>query len=359
MARVLVTGGAGYVGSHACKALARAGHEPIVLDNLSQGHRALVRWGPLVVGDIADPVCVDGVFREYRPDAVMHFAAIASVGESMVDPAVYYRINIGGTMTILDAMRDHDVAPLVFSSSCAVYGCPPTALIVEESSLEPVNPYGASKKMMERIIADYGQAYGHRSLCLRYFNAGGADPDGEAGESHDPETHVIPLLLMAATGRIPQFDIYGTDYPTPDGSAIRDYVHVSDLAEAHVAALDYLLQGGASTVVNLGTGCGTSVLQLIDAVERATGRTVPRVARPRRPGDPPILVASNEKAGRVLGWRPRMTEPVDMIATAHAWMERPLADRRAVPVLAAGPQAHPLGKRGPASSHSPAKVRQA
>ncbi|WP_420564800.1 UDP-glucose 4-epimerase GalE [Thalassobaculum sp.] len=328
MARVLVTGGAGYVGSHACKALARAGHEPVVLDNLSQGHRALVRWGPLVIGDITDPVSVDAAFRAYRPDAVMHFAAIASVGESMVEPSIYYRINIGGTMTILDAMRDHHVDALVFSSSCAVYGCPPTPLIVEESAQEPVNPYGASKKMVERIIADYGHAYGIRSLCLRYFNAGGADPDCEAGESHDPETHVIPLLLMAATGRIPRFDIYGTDYPTPDGSAIRDYVHVSDLAEAHVAALDYLLQGGDSTAVNLGTGSGTSVLQLIDAVETITGRPVPRLAQPRRPGDPPVLVAANERACSVLGWRPRIVEPADMIATALAWMERPLAERR-------------------------------
>jgi len=328
MARILVTGGAGYVGSHACKALARAGHEPVALDNLTQGHRSLVRWGPLEVGEVGDPGCLDAVFRRHRPDAVMHFAAVTSVGESVGNPGLYYRTNVGGTLALLDAMRRHRVDALVFSSTCATYGCPEVVPILEAHPQDPVNPYGASKLMAERILADFGSAHGIRSISLRYFNAGGADPDGEAGETHDPETHAIPLLLMAATGRLPRFEIYGIDYPTPDGTAIRDYVHVSDLADAHVSALNYLLGGGGSTAVNLGTGTGTSVLQLIDAVERVTGRPVPRSVKPRRSGDPPILVADPGKAGTLLGWRPRFTELADIIATAHAWMERPVAERK-------------------------------
>lgn len=328
MARILVTGGAGYVGAHACKALARAGHEPVALDNLTQGRRSLVRWGPLEVGDVADPGCLDAVFRRHRPDAVMHFAAVASVAESVGNPGLYYRTNVGGTLSLLDAMRRHGVDALVFSSSCAVYGSPDVVPIVEEHPQAPVNPYGASKLMAERILADFDRAHGIRSISLRYFNASGADPDCEAGETHDPETHAIPLLLMAATGRLPRFDIYGTDYPTPDGSAVRDYVHVSDLAEAHVGALDYLLGGGHSTAVNLGTGTGTSVLQLVDAVERVTGRPVPRSIEPRRPGDPPVLVADPGKAGTLLGWHPRFSELADIIATAHAWMDRPVTERR-------------------------------
>lgn len=328
MARILVTGGAGYVGSHACKALAYAGHEPVVFDNLANGDRSLVRWGPLEVGDIVDAGRLDAVFARHRPDAVMHFAAVASVGESVGSPGLYYRTNVGGTLTLLDATRRHGVDALVFSSSCAVYGDPDVVPILEEHPKEPVNPYGASKLMAERMVSDFGRAYGMRSVSLRYFNAGGADPDGETGEIHDPETHAIPLLLMAAAGRLPRFDICGTDYPTPDGSAVRDYVHVTDLAEAHVSALEYLLRGGDSTAVNLGTGTGTSVLQLVSAVERVTGRPVPRRISPRRPGDPPILVADPGRAGMLLGWRPRFVELTEIIATAHAWMERSVTGRR-------------------------------
>lgn len=328
MARILVPGGAGYVGSHACKALAVAGHEPVVFDNLSQGHRALVRWGPLEIGDIADEERLDAVFRQYRPDAVMHFAAVASVGESVENPGLYYRNNVAGTVSLVEAMRRHGVGVLVFSSSCAVYGCPKTVPIPEDHPQAPINPYGASKLMAERVLADFDRAHGIRSIGLRYFNASGADPDGETGEMHDPETHAIPRMLMAATGRLPQFDIYGTDYPTPDGSAIRDYVHVGDLADAHVSGLDYLLGGGRSTAVNLGNGTGTSVLELIEAVERVTGRRVPYRLRPRRPGDPPILVADSGRAGAVLGWRPKVTSVADIVATAEAWMQGPIAGIR-------------------------------
>lgn len=328
MARILVTGGAGYVGSHACKALARLGRQPIVLDNLSQGHRSLVRWGPLEVGDLADAARLDAVFRRHRPDAVMHFAGVTSVGESIENPGLYYRNNVTGTLVLLEAMRRHAVNALVFSSSCAIYGCPETVPVPEEHAQSPVHPYGESKRMAERMLSDFDRAHGIRSISLRYFNAGGADPDGEAGEIHDPETHAIPLLLMAATGRIPRFEIYGADFPTPDGSAVRDYVHVSDLAEAHVTALDYLLDGGRSTAVNLGTGTGTSVLQLVEAVERVIGRPVPRRVRPRRPGDPPILVADSGRAGALLGWRPKFEGLTDIITTAHAWMERAAADRQ-------------------------------
>lgn len=332
MARILVTGGAGYVGSHACKALAGSGHEPIVLDNLSQGHRSLVRWGPLEVGDLADTACLDAVLRRHRPDAVMHFAAIAGVGESIENPGLYYRHNVAGTRTLLEAMRRHGVDVLVFSSSCAIYGSPETVPIPEEHAQSPITPYGESKLLAERMLSDFDRTSGIRSISLRYFNAGGADPDGEAGEIHDPETHAIPLILMAATGRIPRFEVYGTDYPTPDGSAIRDYVHVSDLAQAHASALDYLLTGGSSTAVNLGTGTGTSVLQLVEAVERVTGRPVPRSLRPRRPGDPPILVADPGRAAALLGWRPQFDRLADIIATAHAWMERSAADCQPTPV---------------------------
>ena len=328
MARILVTGGAGYVGSHACKALARAGHEPVALDNLAQGDRSLVRWGPLEVGDITDPAGLDAAFSRYSPEAVMHFAAVTNVGESVKNPDLYFRTNVDGTVTLLEAMERHRVDVLVFSSSCAVYGAPDAVPVSEDHRLAPVTPYGASKLMVERILSDFGQTRGLRSLSLRYFNAAGADPDGETGEIHDPETHAVPLLLMAATGRLPRFDIFGTDYPTPDGSAIRDYVHVSDLADAHVCALDHLLRGGGSAVVNLGTGRGTSVLQLVEAVERTTGRPVPHRLQPRRVGDPPILVADPGRAGTLLGWRPRFLEMADIIATAHAWMERPVGVRR-------------------------------
>lgn len=320
MTRILVTGGAGYVGSHVCKRLAAHGHEPIVLDNLSRGHRDAVKWGPLEVGDISDSRFLDRVFSRYRVDCVMHFAAVCYVTESVSVPDLYYGNNVSGTLTLLDAMRRHDVGHLVFSSSCAIYGIPDQVPIPESQEQRPISPYGFGKSTVERILSDYGAAYDLRFACLRYFNAAGADPEGEIGECHSPETHAIPLALMAAMGKIPWFDVLGTDYQTADGSAIRDYAHVWDLADAHVKALDLLLGGGESFAVNLGTGTGTSVLELLSTVERITGRTIPFRLKPRRPGDPPVLVAAAGKAREILGWTPRLSSIQDLVGTAHAWL---------------------------------------
>ncbi|CAO3459931.1 UDP-glucose 4-epimerase GalE [Azospirillum largimobile] len=322
MARVLVTGGAGYIGSHACKQLARRGHEPVVFDNLSRGRRELVRWGPLEIGDVSDATALDRVFQRYRPDCVMHFAALAYVGESMSNPGPYYHVNVTGSLTLLDAMRRHGVNMLVFSSTCATYGIPDVVPLTESHPQRPITPYGASKLMVEHVLTDYSRAYGIASVALRYFNAAGADPDGEIGELHDPETHAIPLLLMAVDGRIPCFDVYGTDFPTPDGSAVRDYIHVCDLADAHVRALDYLRDGGRSVALNLGTERGTSVLQLLEVVEQVTGRAVPHRLLPRRPGDPAILVADAAMARKTLGWAPTVTDIADTVTTAYAWMRQ-------------------------------------
>ncbi len=288
---VLVTGGAGYIGSHACKALAAAGYLPVTFDNLSTGNRWAVRWGPLEVGDILDMNRVSEAFKKHRPVAVMHFAALALVGESMQEPGLYYRNNVTGTINLLDAARARDVSAFVFSSTCATYGIPETVPIREDAPQRPVNPYGASKLMVERILADYDMAYGIRYAALRYFNAAGADPEGEIGEARVVETHLIPLMLDAILGLAPPLVVMGTDYPTPDGTAVRDYIHVADLAEAHVAALQRLLAGGASLKANLGTGAGWSVKEIVAAAEAITGRKVPLTYGPRRPGDPPSLVA--------------------------------------------------------------------
>src|SRR5580704_11993621 len=266
MSHVLVTGGAGYIGSHACKALAQAGHVPITYDNLSRGFRHAVRWGPLVEGDIADRAAVAAAVRAHNVSTVMHFAAFAYVGESTADPALYYRNNVIGTLALLDAMREAGVDRIVFSSSCATYGLPDSVPIRETMVQRPVNPYGETKLAIERVLHWYGEGYGLRSVCLRYFNAAGADRDGEIGEEHEPETHLIPLVLRAALGAAPPVAIFGTDYPTPDGSAIRDYIHVEDLAAAHVRALEYLENGGASAAVNVATGRGYSVREIIAAV---------------------------------------------------------------------------------------------
>ncbi len=317
--KVLVTGGAGYVGSHACKALARAGHEPVVYDNLLRGHRSLVRWGPLEQGDIADAQGLREVIRKHEPEAVMHFAALAYVGESVTAPEIYYRTNVAGSLALLEAMREHGVRSMVFSSSCATYGLPASLPMSEAHPQAPINPYGASKLMVERMLPDYAAAHGLRWISLRYFNAAGADPDGEIGETHDPETHAAPLAIFAALGRTSAFPVFGTDYPTADGSAVRDYVHVADLATAHVAALDYLARGGSSLALNLGTGAGTSVLELVRAVERVAGRPLPVERRPRRSGDPPLLLADARLAAEVLGWRPDYTDINDIVATAWAW----------------------------------------
>jgi UDP-glucose-4-epimerase GalE len=315
---VLVTGGAGYVGSHACKALAQAGYLPVTYDNLSIGNRWAVKWGPLELGDILDSNRLHEVFRKHRPVAVMHFAAFALVGESMQEPSLYYRNNVTGAVNLLDAARAHDAGHVVFSSTCATYGVPDKIPIREDVPQRPVNPYGASKLMVERILADYAMAYGLRYAALRYFNAAGADPDGEIGESRAVETHLIPLALEAVLGRRPPLRVLGTDYPTPDGTAVRDYIHVADLADAHVAALQHLLAGRDSFAANLGTGRGHSVREVIAAAERVTGRRVPVTPGPRRPGDPAMLLADPSLARRLLGLDLARSHDLEQIV-AHAW----------------------------------------
>lgn len=316
---VLVTGGAGYIGSHACKALARAGHRPIVFDNISRGHRETVRWGPLVEGDIADHSRVAAALEEHRIEAVMHFAAFAYVGESVADPAAYYRNNLGGTLTLLQAMRDAAVDKIVFSSTCATYGTPDSVPIREDAPQRPVNPYGETKLAIERALHWYGAAYGLRSVALRYFNAAGADPDGEIGEVHEPETHLVPLVLQTALGQRSHIDVYGTDYATPDGTAIRDYIHVQDLAEAHLRALEYLLAGRESAALNLGTGSGHSVREVIRVAEAVCGRHVQCHDTARRAGDPPVLIADPALAAELLGWRAQISDLETIIRTALSW----------------------------------------
>ncbi|VWD60500.1 UDP-glucose 4-epimerase [Burkholderia lata] len=322
--KVLVTGGAGYIGSHTCKALAAAGHEPVAYDNLSTGHRDAVRWGPLVAADILDRDALSKAFATHRPDVVIHFAALAYVGDSVLAPDRYYTVNVTGTCTLLSAMHAAGVGRIVMSSSCATYGIPDVLPISERTPQLPINPYGFTKYAMERMAADFERAYGLKWVALRYFNAAGADPDGEIGECHEPETHALPLAIRAALGTGHAFHVMGTDYPTPDGSAIRDYVHVSDLADAHLKATAYLCGGGHSIALNLGTGKGTSVLDALRAVETVTGRRVPTVTAARRPGDPPELYADATKATLVLGWRPRFTAIEPMVEHAAAWFQKAL-----------------------------------
>jgi UDP-arabinose 4-epimerase len=319
---VLVTGGAGYVGSHTAKALARAGYHPVTLDNLGRGFAHAVRWGPLERGDILDRGFLDAAITRWRPSAVLHFAAFSYVGESVGAPALYYRNNVVGSLTLLEAMRDHGIANIVFSSTCATYGLPVKLPLAEDHPQAPINPYGASKLMVERLLADMGAAHGLRSVALRYFNAAGADPDGEIGENHDPETHLIPLAIGAALGTQPKLKIFGTDYPTADGTCIRDYIHVSDLADAHVAALRHLEAGGASMACNLGTGSGLSVRAIVSEVERVAGRAVPAEEGPRRAGDPPELVADPTRARERLGWTPQRSDIASVISTAYRWAAR-------------------------------------
>jgi UDP-arabinose 4-epimerase len=336
---VLVTGGAGYVGSHTCKALDAAGYLPVTLDDLSRGSERAVRWGPLEVVVLGDDAGIATVLDTYRPVGVIHFAALAYVGESVEDPERYYRNNVAGTLSLLHAMRTEGVDRLIFSSTCATYGTPRSLPIGEDEPQEPVNPYGRSKLMVERVLGDYDAAYGLRHVALRYFNAAGADPDGDIGEVHDPETHLVPLVIQAALGQRDQVAVYGTDYPTPDGTAVRDYVHVTDLAAAHVQALAYLMEGGASTRLNLGTGRGHSVREVIRTVERVTGNGVVAHAAPRRPGDPPVLVADARRAGDVLGWHATMSDLDTIVGTAAAWHAR------------AGPSGWPVAQDGRAGGH--------
>jgi UDP-glucose-4-epimerase GalE len=322
---VLVTGGAGYIGSHTAKALFQAGIEPVVLDNLSRGDRDAVRWGPFVKADIGDQAAVRSALRKYSIDAVMHFAAFAYVGESMQAPGRYFNNNVAGTLQLLEAMREEQVKKIVFSSTCATYGQPEVIPISEDHPQRPVNPYGESKLMVERLLYWYSNIHGFASVALRYFNAAGADPEGELGECHEPEPHLIPLALSAASGSTSALDIYGSDYATPDGTAIRDYLHVSDLADAHLAALRYLEEGrasdegGSSDVFNLGTGVGYSVRQVVKMVEQVARTKVPVRECPRRTGDPESLIAEASKAARVLGWRPRRSSLEQIIGTAWQW----------------------------------------
>lgn len=318
---ILVTGGAGYIGSHACRALDAAGYQVLVFDNLSTGHRHFVR-GPLIVGDLLDGVALERAFARHDVAAVMHFAAASLVGESMADPQKYYVNNVNGTLSLLGAMREAGCRRLVFSSTGAVYGHADSKALAESHPCAPINTYGASKWMIERILADYRNAYGLGSFCLRYFNASGADEAGGIGELRDHETHLIPRAMMAMQGHLEDFAVFGTDYDTPDGTAIRDYIHVTDLAAAHVAALKLLMQGHRGGAFNLGTGTGFSVREILAAIEAETGRKVPHVIKPRRAGDPACLVADPTAAREVLQFAARHSDLATIIRTAWAWHQK-------------------------------------
>jgi len=314
---ILVTGGAGYIGSHINKKLHQNGYGTVVFDNLVYGHREAVKWGTLEVGDLSDTDKLEDIFMKYNIDAVFHFAAYAYVGESVKNPQKYYNNNVVNTLHLLDTMVKYNVKHFIFSSTCATYGVPEELPITEEMKQIPINPYGVSKLMIERILEDYHRAYELNYCCLRYFNAAGADPESEIGESHTPETHLIPLILAAAAGDRENIRVFGTDYPTRDGSCIRDYIHVTDLADAHVKAMDYLKNGGESTCFNLGNCTGNYVLEVIGAAKEITGKDIPAVFDERRQGDPPILVGSANKAERVLGWKPQYGD-INTIME-HAW----------------------------------------
>ncbi len=322
---ILVTGGAGYIGSHTVLALKQAGYNVVILDNLVYGHRDLVEevlQVELIVGDTGDRPLLDRLFKTHDIAAVMHFSAYAYVGESVTDPAKYYRNNVLGTLTLLEAMLTASVKKFVFSSTCATYGVPEFVPIPETHPQNPINPYGATKLMVERILTDFDVAYGFKSVRFRYFNAAGANPNGLLGEDHEPETHLIPLVLLTALGKRESISIFGTDYPTPDGTCIRDYIHVNDLADAHILGLEYLLKGGDSEVFNLGNGSGFSVREVIAAAEAVTGVSIPVQERDRRPGDPPNLIGSGEKARTILGWKPQYPSIKDIVAHAWQWHQK-------------------------------------
>lgn len=318
---ILVCGGAGYIGSHINKLLNEEGYETIVFDNLIYGHREAVKWGTFVEGDLENIGDIEAVFKAYPIEAVFHFAAYAYVGESVDEPEKYYYNNVVNTLNLLKTMRAYKCNKIVFSSTCATYGEPEKVPIKEDMPQNPINPYGMTKFVVERIFKDYQKAYGMQFAVLRYFNAAGADPDGEIGESHNPETHIIPLVLDAASGRRPDIKVFGTDYDTPDGSCIRDYIHVTDLADAHLRALHYLEEGNSGDFFNLGNTVGTSVLEVVDAVKRVTGRCFMVTRSDRRSGDPAKLVGSSEKARKVLGWEPKYGDIDTIIAHAWKWHE--------------------------------------
>lgn len=322
MGKILVCGGAGYIGSHINKMLNQQGYETVVFDNLVYGHKEAIKWGELVIGDLADTDALEALFDRYDFDAVFHFAAYAYVGESVENPEKYYFNNVSNTLNLLHAMKEHGVNKIIFSSTCATYGEPERVPITEDMPQNPINPYGATKLMVERIFKDYNRAYGLQFVVLRYFNAAGADHDGEIGESHDPETHIIPLVLDAASGLRPDVKVFGTDYDTPDGSCVRDYIHVTDLASAHLLALHHLESGGKSDFFNLGNEKGTSVLEVVESVKRVTGKNFTATIAPRRPGDPAKLVGSSRKAQEVLGWKPEYVDIDTIVSHAWKWHEK-------------------------------------
>jgi UDP-glucose 4-epimerase len=322
---ILVTGGAGYIGAHAVKALEDRGFQVIILDNLVYGHQDLIAANAnakLVVGDISDRALLSKIFTTTNIAAVMHFAAFAYVGESVTDPAKYYQNNVVGTLALLDAMRAHGVTNFVFSSTCATYGDPQSIPITEDHPQQPINPYGAGKLTIERVLKDYDPAYGMKSVIFRYFNAAGADPEGRFGEDHNPETHLIPLVLQAAAGKRASVSIFGSDYDTPDGTCIRDYIHVADLAQAHVLGLEYLLEHQTSQIFNLGNGSGFSVKEVIDTAKQVTGREIPIELCPRRAGDPAILIGSSIKARQLLGWNPNYADLQTIVQHAWQWHQQ-------------------------------------
>ncbi len=319
MARILVTGGAGYIGAHACKLLADQGHEPICFDNLSTGWRQAVQFGPLVEASLLDPAALKTTFTEWQPDAVMHFAASSLVGEAEDEPAKYWENNVIGSYNLLTAMREARCDQLVFSSTCAVYGMGDGSPLNEQMPLDPVNVYGRTKRAIEDMVQDFGRAYGLRSVILRYFNVAGADPSGLIGEDHQPETHLIPLVLAAANGDRENIALFGTDYDTPDGTCIRDYIHVLDLIDAHIRGIDWLQDGQTSQIINLGTGHGYSVRAVIEAAQEVTELPIAVVDAPRRAGDPACLVSGSEKATSLMGWRPQRSSLPAMIGDAWAW----------------------------------------
>jgi len=322
MLNVLVTGGAGYIGSHCCKQLHRQGYHPITIDNLVYGHQEYVKWGDFYRGDIGNPAQLQDCLEKYHIDAVMHFAAYAYVGESVEVPMKYYTNNVFNTIQLLNSVLEHQIRYFIFSSSCATYGNPESIPIDETHGLNPINPYGKTKRMIEDILEDLDAAGSLKFTSLRYFNAAGADPQSEIGENHNPETHLIPLILDVAATRRKDIKVFGTDYETPDGTCIRDYIHVTDLARAHVLALEKLIHGGSSDVLNLGQGRGFSVQEVIEKARKVTGKKIEAVNSDRRPGDPPVLVASNEKAIRQLGWKPEFSNLDDIIETAWRWHKK-------------------------------------
>lgn len=319
---ILIVGGAGYIGSHINKVLHEHGEETLVLDNLSYGHKEFVKWGEFIEGDISDASLLEEIFEKYDVDAVMHFSAFTYVGESVENPEKYYINNLKNTLNLLITMKKHGVNKFIFSSTCAVYGEPKSLPITEDHPLNPVNPYGNSKLMVEKILEDYSKAYDFKYVSLRYFNAAGADPDMEIGEWHQPETHLIPLVLDAASGRTGSVSIFGTNYPTPDGTCIRDYVHVLDLAQAHYKALNYLKNNNKSEIFNLGNGNGFSVQEIIHTCEEVTGLEINTLEDSPRPGDPPVLVGSSLKANKILGWNPEWSDINDIISTAWRWHQQ-------------------------------------